>query len=344
MLRILTDTNGMGYRAFFSPDGKNWKLHSNEPLFYDGDSMSLFWSPKAGRFVCICKSLQPFLKHLQDHGGITPSLKNNNLRDRRVQMIRTSLDGWQWQPDVSMHDLWNRSGKKDHVPVEFMLTPDANDPPDMEFYRCISFWYHDRSYAMTLNYAASPLAKLKHAPQLDTEWWVAQDGLHWERPYRGINALGDTFPDGYCVPHNPMNLGGMTLFRFGNKLLGMKQDRISYVGARANVEFSTKPFQMPSGDLLLNAAAPSPERAFATQQAYIMVAVLDEKGAVVPGFEADKCVFKNANEIGLPLLWNGKSTRELAGRTISLRFQLRSANVYAVTSASAKSSATKPKP
>jgi hypothetical protein len=28
---------------------------------------------------------------------------------------------------------------------------------------------------------------------------------------------------------------------FGNQLLGMKQDRISYVGSRANAEFSTTP-------------------------------------------------------------------------------------------------------
>ncbi|MFA6544759.1 MAG: hypothetical protein WCS99_10060 [Limisphaerales bacterium] len=333
MLRIVTDTNGMGYRAFFSPDGKNWKLHSNEPPFYDGDSMSLFWSPKAGRFVCICKTLQPFLKHLQDHGGRTSSLHNGDLRDRRVQIVRSSLDGRRWEPDVSMQDLWDRSGKKSHVPREFMTVSDANDPPDMEFYRCISFWYHDRSYAMVLNYAASPLAKLKHAPQLDTEWWFGRDGLHWERPYRGINALGDTFPEGYCVTHNPMNLNGMTLFRFGNKLLGMKQDRISYVGARANAEFSTTPFQMPKGDLLLNAAAPAPERAFAAQQAYIMVAVLDDKGEVVPGFEREKCVIQNADKIDLPLRWNGKSARELFGRNIRLRFSLRSASIFAVTSA-----------
>ena len=59
---------------------------------------------------------------------------------------------------------------------------------------------------MTLNYAASPLAPRKHAPQLDTEWWVGRDGLSWQRPYRGLNALGDTFPDGYDITHNPMNL------------------------------------------------------------------------------------------------------------------------------------------
>jgi hypothetical protein len=89
---------------------------------------------------------------------------------------------------------------------------------------------------------------------------------------------------------------------------------------------------MPKSDLYLNAAIPSPDRAFAGEQAYIMAAVLDENGKVVPGFEPDKCVLRNADKIDLPLCWNNKSAGELAGHKISLRFYLRSANIYAVTS------------
>ncbi len=198
----------------------------------------------------------------------------------------------------------------------------------MEFYSGTAFWYHDRSFMMVLNYAASPLTAGKHAPQMDTEWWAGSDGLRWTRPGRDVNATGAEVTR---ITHNPMTIGGEMLFHYGNRLLGMKQDRISYVGARANAEFSTLPFTMPAGDLLLNASAPSPERAFATQQAYVMAAVWDEKGTVMPGFEADQCVFKSADKIELPLLWNGKSTKELAGRKVSLRFYLRSASIYAVT-------------
>jgi len=64
------------------------------------------------------------------------------------------------------------------------------------------------------------------------------------------------------------------LFHFGNRIAGMREDRISFVGARANAEFSTSPFAMPDLDLCLNAAVPSPDRPFAAQQAYVMVAVL----------------------------------------------------------------------
>jgi hypothetical protein len=331
-LKLRVDNNGFAYHAYFSPDGQHWKEHVGNPLFYDCDSMGLFWSRNARRFVCTCKTLQPFPKHILDHGGTHPQNKNNNLRDRRVLAIRSSPDGRKWEPSDSMMDVWNRLGKYRPLPAELMTVPDGDDPPDMEFYRGIGFWYHDRSYMVVLNYAASPLMRGKHGPQLDTEWWVSPDGIRWERPYRGINALGDAFPAAPSITHNPMLIDGMALFHVGNQLLGMKQDRISFVGARANAEFSTVSFLMPDADLLLNAAVPSPDRQFAADQAYIRAGVADEEGRVIPGWEVEKCLIRGQDGISLPLRWSGRSARELTGRRVRLRIQLRSANLYAVTS------------
>jgi hypothetical protein len=331
-LKLRIDDNGFAYRAFFSPDGRYWKEHTGNPLFYDCDSLGLFWSPKAHRFICTNKTLQPFPKHIRDHGGTHPQNKNDNLRDRRVQAIRSSRDGRSWEPSDSMMDVWNRLGTYRQLPAKYMILPDSEDPPDMEFYRGIGFWYHDRSYMVVLNYAASPLLPNQHGPQLDTEWWVSRDGLRWERPFRGVNALGESFPGTASITHNPLVIGGMMLFHFGDQLLGMKEDRISYVGARANAEFSTTAFAMPKADLCLNAAVPAPDRPFAGAQAYVMVGVADEKGKVLPGWEPQKCIIRSQDHVALPLRWQGKSARELAGRRIFLKFHLRSANVYAVTS------------
>ena len=330
MLKLRYDRDGFGYMAFFSPDGRHWKEHPENPLFRDCDSLGLFWSENARRFICTAKSLQPVAKHYPDHGGTHPNLPSD-LRDRRVLCIRSSRDGRHWEPSDSLVDVWNHRGNYKSLPAELLTVPDSDDPPGMEFYRGIGFWYHDRSYMVVLNYAASPLLPRKHGPQLDTEWWVSRDGLRWDRPYRDVNAVGDAFPGVVNITHNPMLIDGMLLFHLGNQLLGMKQDRISYVGARASAEFSTAPFPAPAADLYLNAAIPSPARAFAAQQAYVMAAVLDDQGKVVPGFEAEKCLIQNSDRIDAPLRWKDKSARELAGRTISLRFYLRSANVYAVT-------------
>jgi hypothetical protein len=184
---------------------------------------------------------------------------------------------------------------------------------------------------MVLNYAASPLAPRKHGPQLDNEWWMSRDGWHWERPARGVNAL-EMFPGVTRLESSPMVAGGTILFPCGRRLLGLKEDRISGVSARANGEFSTMLFQMPAADLFLNAAVPAPERAFAKDQAYVMVAVLDEQGNTLPGFEAEKCLLQNNDRSDFPLRWANASARSLAGRTIRLRFFLRSASIFAVTS------------
>ena len=330
LLKLKVDRSGFAYTAFSSSDGKRWQEHPGNPLFYEGDAMSLFWSPVRHRFVCVSKSLQPYRKRILDHGGPTPALGDDSLRDRRVLMIRSSPDGRRWEPSVSLSDVWNRHGRKGAVPAEFLTGPDAADPPDLEFYSGNGFWYHDRAYMLVLNYAASPLALRKHGPHLDNEWWTSRDGLRWERPARGVNAL-EAFPQIPRLETHPLIVNGMILFRRGDLLLGLPEDRISYVGARANGEFSTKPFPMPAADLLLNAASPAPDRPFARDQAYVMVAVLDEKGAVIPGFDAEKCLIRNEDRSDIPLRWSAASAGQLAGRTIRLRFFLRSANIYAVT-------------
>ena len=330
LLKLKVDRYGFAYTAFFSSDGRQWQEHPGNPLFYEGDAMSLFWSPVLQRFVCVSKSLQPYRKHIRDHGGATRALGDDSLRDRRVLMMRSSSDGRRWEPSVSLPDVWDRHGRKGSIPAGFLTVPDADDPPDLEFYSGNAFWYHDRAYMMVLNYAASPLTLRKHAPHLDNEWWTSSDGLRWERPARGVNAL-EIFPQVSRLETPPLIINGRILFPRGKLLSGLPEDRISYVGARANGEFSTKSFKMPAADLLLNAASPAPERAFAKDQAYVMIAVLDEHGQIIPGFAAEKCLISNQDRRDIPLKWDEATARQLAGKIIRLRFFLRSANIYAVT-------------
>lgn len=330
LLKLRMDSSGFAYTAFFSPDGRRWEAHPGNPLFYEGDAMTMFWSPVLKRFVLVSKSLQPHRKHIRDHGGPTKSLKDEALRDRRVLMFRTSPDGRHWEPSVSLPDVWDKHGQKGAHAPGWLTVPDADDPPDLEFYSGNGFWYHDRAYLMALNYAASPLTVQKHAPHLDNEWWTSADGLRWERPARGVNAL-EVFPEVPRLEMPPMIIGGNLLWRRGKLLLGLPEDRISGIAARANAEFSTRPFRMPDADLRLNAAVPSPERPFAREQAYVMVAVVDEAGEVVPGFGADQCVLQKVDARDLPLKWGEASARKLAGRTLRLRFFLRGATIHAVT-------------
>jgi len=119
LLKLKMDPYGFAYTAFFSPDGKRWQAHAGSPLFYEGDAMSLFWSPVLHRFVCVSKSLQPHRKHIRDHGGPTKALEDDSLRDRRVLMLRSSPDGRRWEPSVSLPDVWDRHRQKGSHPPGF---------------------------------------------------------------------------------------------------------------------------------------------------------------------------------------------------------------------------------
>lgn len=329
LINLNCDRSGFAYTAFTSQDGRNWRREPTS-LFYDGDAFSLFYSPALKRFVCVSKSLQPWRKRWVDHGGPTPALGDDAYRDRRVLMFRTSEDGLRWEPRVSLSDVWNRHGKKGAIPEAYLTMPDADDPPDLEFYSGHGFWYHDRAYLMVLNYAASMLTPRKHAPQLDNEWWVSRDGLRWDRPARGVNALG-VFPRLNRLEVPPLVADGWVRFRMGHMLMGVQKDRLSFVGARANGEFATHYFKMPEGGLRLNAAIPSPDRPFATNQAYVMVSVENERGELVSGFEREKCVIQNQNRSDIALDWVGAPQASLVGKRVRLRFVLRSSQIYALT-------------
>ncbi len=313
---------GFCNHTYHSADGRLWTAGTNNPVYYDGDSWGQLWSPRLNRFVTTTKSFQIVKKHLPDHGNTRTG------QVRRVCSIRWSEDGDHWEPSdpVLIHN------GAPLFPADLLITPDRDDPPDLEFYRGVGFGYADRCFLQMLNYAAIPDAvnphlPNRHGPMVDTEWWCSREGIKWSRPFRDLDAT----PDGVrVISHNPMIIGGKLLFNFGKQLFGLGEDRITCVSARANAEFSTAEFTAPGRPLALNAAIPSPERAYGTNQCYVMVAALDERGNALPGFEKENCILRNADGIDLPLKWNGKDTSALAGSRMRLRFYLRAASVYSV--------------
>jgi len=347
MLKLRNSSHGFAYHAWFSRDGRNWQMHSGTrdggALFYEGDAMSVFWSPVLKRFVLVSKSLQPWKKRIIDHGGSPKSLNDPTMIARRVLMMRSSPDGRNWTPADDLPDIYDLHNQKAAHPAAWLTMPDGEDPPDMEFYSGTAFWYHDRAYMMVLNYAASPMFPKKHGEELDNEWWTSFDGLKWERPARGANALATLMDGNKRINMGPMQIGGRLLWLEGGHLSGVTEDRISGVSARANGEFSTKLFTMPDGDLHLNAAVPSLDRPWVRRspQPYLMVEVRDAQNRVIPGFERDHCVIwdgtsspsrdTQVDTTDKPLTWNGVSARELAGQSIRLRFYIGGSTIFAVT-------------
>ncbi len=321
---------GMGVWGYRTADGTHWDALSEAPLYKDHDSFHVMWHAARQQYVAYQITYQPWPKPYADNiGG----------ERRRVLHVRTSGDALTWDPP-------NLTAWPPAVPAERLVTPDAQDAPELEFYRLAVFPAAGRYVGMMLNYAASPGAAnvrhphSKHGPHLGTEWWVSTDGLAWRRPFRDVFAAGEASG---TVSHTPITIGGRHVWLYHDGVFGLPEDRLFFAGALANCEFSTPLFAMPTRPLVLNAEFGydgHPARGM-RGQGYLMAELRDEAGAVIPGFERERCLlhdvdgparrlYQTDRGLATRLHWQGRLTRELAGRRVTLRLYLRDARVYAL--------------
>jgi hypothetical protein len=322
--------NGFALNAFKSTDGLKYSTVSGNPVFYGQDAFHVMWDPKSRDYLCYQVNFQPWKKKYPD----------NAQQGRRVITIRRSHDGITWSPQ------WNDWTLGPGFPKEMMLTPDSNDPVDVEFYWFTPFPYEDRYIGIVSLYEPcppkvnprNPDKPAAHGPYLGYEWWLSDDAIHWKRPYQtqylGLEP-GDTsaFEQGVFLapPGNPIVANGEILF---DGSWGVKEDRIAGAATGPNGEFSTHKFIMPAAALFLNATARwfgQKEALFLQRQAYVIVALLDQAGQPIPGYEKENCVFGDVDAPNLPLVWGGRNAAELVGKTVQLRFYFRNARIYAVT-------------
>lgn len=306
--------------AFGSKNGVNWERLSEKPVYLDHDSFGLMWDERTGLYVNYQATYQTCRKPYEDNAGADI---------RRVLHIRTSEDGINWNPGT------NVVARRKHIPKSRLITPDRDDPPELEFYRFQVFPHCGRYIGMMLNYAPLPHAVnpsypwSKHGPHLSGEWWVSADGREWERPFRDVFAPGEA-PG--IIEHNPINVRGRHLWIMGDGVYGLPQDRIFFVGSLANAEFSTVPFAMPETPLVLNASLCYHGMAGRGMQgqSYIMVEILREDGSPVKKFARERCIIRHMDGQTQRLKWGEEDGTSLAGKTVRLRFHLRDARIYAV--------------
>lgn len=222
-----------------------------------------------------------------------------------------------------------------HRPAKSLITPDDDDTPEMEFYHFSVFPYANQYAGMMLNYAPSPqivnpnFPPSKHGPQLSGEWWVSHDGFNWSRPFRDVFAPGNAAG---IVTHNPVVANGKLLWVIKNYVYGLPEDRLFFAGSMGNAEFSTKKFKMPDKLLNLNATHGfhGERKQDGFDQSYIMVEIRQKDGNVVKGFEKEQCILRDLDGSTM-LHWNGKDGTSMAGENVSLRFYIRDARIYSIS-------------
>ncbi len=324
----------------FSSDGTTFTRAQKEPLFKDHDAGHLLWDDERRRYlyVGLTYDLLPEPRRLVDNLGWESTLKGHGLR--RVVTVRPSPDGIKWTPG---HDVIGREPAT-WLRRDQLIVPDALDPVDMEYYWFIAFRHHDRWLGIVLTYAPSPLnileqvpydpAPSKHGPHLGTEWWVSNDGVKWDRPWRDTPATLDWR---IYFGHEPMRLHDRMLFLTSNQLYNvppaqgarpgqhqevysLPADRIASTGSDAPATFTSQPVVMPRGGLYLNYE----------HTGALAVELLDEQGKVLPGYARAQGALPAGSELAAPLRWAGQTGAEIASRTVRVRFHTTHARVYAL--------------
>lgn len=146
-------------------------------------------------------------------------------------------------------------------------------------------------------------------------------------------------PDGFvlCLPDAggvKKVWGDVRSFPGPRGSLGLEESQPAHrrgpvVGAFSNAVFDVGPFVMPAQVLRINVDTLRGEAAL-TQQAYVMVEILDRTGNVLPDYARERCLLIDVNELDHPLLWNDLNTTALAGQEVTLRIHARDARVYSL--------------
>jgi hypothetical protein len=185
----------------------------------------------------------------------------------------------------------------------------------------------------------------KNDGPLDIQLGVSRDGINWRRvqrePYLRL-GLDGTFDDGALymgvglfvkeseifmyyigrdIIHGAVdaksNVPGGVISRIVQRVDGFVSADASYTGG----ELTTIPIVFTGARLSLNLDTGA--------MGATRVEILDEKDRAISGFSANECDAINGNYITRTVTWNGKSdVSQLAGRTVKLRFLMRSTKLY----------------
>lgn len=286
-----------GLYVFGSSDGLHWRLLRDGPVIVDGDfdSQNLaFWDSVRGKYVAY---------HRKSRDG------------KRDIMTATSDDYLHWTEPVFL----NYAGApKEHLYTNAVLA-------------------YERAPHI---YIGHPTRFLPESQQVAPTLMVSRDGLNfrrWETPLIPITAPADR--DGNRS--NYMTWGMLTLpgaedevsvfateayytgpdsrvRRFTYRVDGF----VSLSAGSEGAAVTSKPLTFTGSSLALNCETEA--------NGQIRVAVLDENGTAIPGFDVSDCEPIKGDHVQATVTWKNGEVERLAGRPVRLRIELENADLYSM--------------
>jgi hypothetical protein len=313
-----------GMYIFASPDGLRWSRVRDEPVVLYlrgdktfplrglGDTSTVRWDPKLGKYVCDCKLT---------YGQKGASGKYNV--SIRTRALLTSDDLVHWSAP------------------RMLFYPDVLDGTDAQFYGHISFLYESQWIGMLRMYH---FAKTDYK-QVDVQLTSSRDGLNWSRVgnrevFLPLGEPGSWEPDYMDPAHNgPLLIGDELWFfyrgsrdldkptdndyRFALGLAKLRRDGFASVDAGTEPgTLTTRPLTLSGNTLHINAVASGGS---------LKVGLAGMDGKPLPGFGIDDCVMLVGDGTDQIVRWKEKGDLSAAkerAEHIRLQFEMTNAELY----------------
>ncbi len=295
--------------AFASPDGIHWKRLQVAPVITDGTFDSLntaFYDPLLQRYRCYSRYF-----------------RESSYQGARAIQGCTSTDFVHWdKPQPNRY--------KAGVPIQHFYTNATRPVPDAP-HILVSFpkrFYPERT--KRANYREPGVS--------DSAFMSSRDGLNWDRtfleawvrpghddrnwtqrsnmPAAGIVQLSPDEYTMYISEHYEWS--DNRLRRLTLRKHGFASVHADFAGG----EFITRPIRLTGKRLILNYAT----SAFGS----VSVEILDAQGKPIEGFSAKEMEPLFGDEIEAAVRWKRNNLSSLQGKTVSFRFLLKDADVYAL--------------
>lgn len=303
-------------------------------------------------------------------GMVSPDgLRWTRLPNRICDVFADSQYSAFWDPSLKKYVLYGRVGTGEgrsesadfaqFGPLQPVLLADSNDPPNSNLYNPAAV-----KYAGAANVYLMFPSLWQHAPDtLDIRMAVSRDGIRWTYPEQskpfvplgeadafdsktlymgqGVIDAGDEtwlYFSGSPQPHQKTELEDLLKCKQPRAMsrLVLRRDRFVSVEGGKGKEggwFITPPLQFTGNTLKLNVDVRS--------GGSVRVALLDEKGKVLPGCGVKDCVPITGDHLDAVVQWKkGSDIGTFADQPVRMRIELRDASLFGFQFVTAPPSAT----
>ncbi len=328
-----------GYYTMISPDGLNWTRLSEKPISPGGDVITGYYDEQRAQYVAFPKI-----------GHVFRGL------DRRAFWQITSKDFLTWtEPKLIISpDLKDDASSLARIEEVRPLLDVPDDPSLMrtEFYGLGAYPAESCTLGFVWMFTINNNARFSNQEGPgELQLAVTRDLEQWERPFRTPcvprGRIGEWDCGFFCCQSRALEVGDEVWLYYGGSnythgtpclyraentgrltkytgAIGLAiWDRDRFVSADAPAEggtITTVPLTFSGNRLALNARTQS--------GGSIVISLCDAAGTPLPGFEHSEPI--TGDSLRHAVAWNGNGdVSTLAGKVVSLRFEMKSAELFA---------------